>query len=52
MQNKYGVVEKLEDKLNAVVPNCKFSHVHCVIHQEMLYSEFANVGHVLAYVKK
>jgi hypothetical protein len=47
-----GLWKKLQDKLNALVPNCKFSHVRCVIHQEMLYSEAASMERVLALVKK
>jgi hypothetical protein len=52
MRNKCGVVEKLQDKLNAVFPSCEFSHVQCVMHQEMLYSKVANMERVLAIVKK
>jgi hypothetical protein len=49
---KGGFVTKLQDKLNALTPNCKFIHVHSVIHQEVLCSKLVNMEHVLSLVKK
>jgi hypothetical protein len=47
-----GFVAELQGKLHAVAPYCMFSHVHSVIHQGVLCSEFVNMEHVLALVKK
>ncbi|PNF32970.1 hypothetical protein B7P43_G16671, partial [Cryptotermes secundus] len=39
-------------KQNRFVANCKFHHIHCIIHQEVLSSKFIKMNHVLQFVKK
>jgi mannose/fructose/N-acetylgalactosamine-specific phosphotransferase system component IID len=51
MGNKCGAVEKLQDILNAVVPNASLA-VYTVIHHAMLSSKVANMECVFAFVKK
>ncbi|PNF30094.1 hypothetical protein B7P43_G03134 [Cryptotermes secundus] len=47
-----GIVAKLMAKQKEVCPSCKFHHVHCIIHQEVLCSKIIKTNHVLQFVKK
>lgn len=47
-----GFVAKLMAKQKEVCPSCKFHHIHCIIHQEVLCSKIIKMNHVLQFVKK
>jgi hypothetical protein len=47
-----GIVAKLLTKQNKIFPDCKFHHVHCIVHQEVLCSKTIKMEHVMKFVMK